>query len=261
MTSDLEESVARAMETEVRLLPLLPELLVDLWELGTSADQIVSVLRPVGLEPESTVLDLGCGKGAVAVALAERLDLRVEGIDAFPPFLESARTIATERGVSSKCLFRQGDIRKLLGQSEEHQKHYDVVLLLSVGPVSGDHEKTITHLRRLVRPGGYFVIEDGFLADSVVHLPGCEGYACRSETLRRLTSCGDVLVQEIVCSAEETRAMNETNTSLIRRRARLLRAKHPDLADLIDNYVATQERETQILGTDLICAVWILRRV
>ena len=257
MTSDLDESVARAMETDVQLLPLLPELLTDLWELGASAEQIVSALKSVGVEPESTVLDLACGKGAVAVALAERLGLRVEGIDAFPPFLQAARRLAAERGVSSRCGFRHGDLRKVLAQEAE----YDVVLLLSVGPVSGDHEQTVADLRTLVRTGGYIVIDDGFLADGVAHLPGAEGYAGRSETLRRLTACGDVLAREVVCSREESRSVNERNTDLIRRRAHLVRASHPDLGQLIDEYVARQERETQALGTDLICAIWVLRRV
>ncbi|MEE8585961.1 MAG: class I SAM-dependent methyltransferase [Acidobacteriota bacterium] len=183
--------------------------------LGTSADQIVSALHSAGVEPGSTVLDLGCGKGAVAVALAERLALRVEGIDAFPPFLDAARALAQERGISSRCVFREGDIRGLLRKTG----HYDAVLLLSVGPVSGDHQKTVADLRRLARPGGYIVIEDGFLANGVAHLPGCEGYVGRSETLRRLTAFGDLLVQEVVCSTEETRSLNERNTALIRQRA------------------------------------------
>jgi SAM-dependent methyltransferase len=257
MTPDIHESVARAMETDVRLLPVLPDLLIDLWELGTSSEQIVSAFQSVGVEPESLVLDLGCGKGAVAVALAERLGLRVEGIDAFPPFIQSARTLARERGVGSRCRFRQGDIRKLLGQEGQ----YDAVLLLSVGPVSGDHEQTIADLRTLVRKGGYIVIEDGFLADGIAQLPGADGYAGRSETLRRLTACGDQLVRQVVCSAEETRSLNERNTDLIRRRAHLVKASHRDLTELIDEYVARQERETQLLGTDLICAIWVLRRV
>ena len=49
MTLDLDESVAQAMETDVRLLPLLPELLTDLWEFGPSAEQVVAALESVGV--------------------------------------------------------------------------------------------------------------------------------------------------------------------------------------------------------------------
>jgi len=256
MTLDVNESVAQAMETDVRLLPLLPELLSDLWELGPSAKQVVAALESVGVEPDSTVLDLACGKGAVAVALAEQLGVRVEGIDAFQPFLQAARALATERGVSHRCRFEQGDIRNLLGQEEQ----YDVALLLSVGPVLGDYEQTIAGLRRLVRAGGYIVIEDGFLADGVAHLPLAEGYAGHSETLRRLTACGDVVAQEVICPTEQARSVNQRNTDLIRQRASVVRASHPAFEQLIDEYVARQERETQILGTDVLCAIWVLRR-
>lgn len=255
-TPDVGESIARAMETDVRLLPVLPSLLVDLSELGPSPEQIVSAFQAVGMEPGSRVLDLGCGKGTVAVALAERLGLRVEGIDAFPPFLQSAHALAKERGVASRCRFRKGDIRKLLGK----EASYDAVLLLSVGPVSGDYEQTIAGIRTLVRRGGHIVIEDGFLADGIEQLPGAEGYASRSETLRRLTACGDQLVEQVQSSAEESRYLNERNTDLIRRRAHLVKASRPDLTELIDDYVARQERETRLLGTDVICAIWVLRR-
>ena len=256
MTLDLDESIAQAMETDVRLLPLLPELLADLWELGPSAEQVVAALESVGVGPDSTVLDLACGKGAVAVALAEQLGVRVDGIDAFQPFLQAARALATERSVSQRCRFEQGDIRKLL----EKEGQYDVALLLSVGPVLGDYEQTIAGLRRLVRPGGYIVIEDGFLADGVTHLPLAEGYSGHSETLRQLTACRDVVVQEVICPTEQARSVNQRNTDLIRQRASLVRASHSDFEQLIDEYVARQVRETQILGTDVLCAIWVLRR-
>jgi len=256
MTLDLDGSIAQAMEADVRLLPVLPELLADLWELGPSAEQVVSALDAVGVEPESTVLDLACGKGAVAVALAQRLGVRVEGIDALPPFLQAARSLAMERGVGDRCRFGQGDIRTLLGQ----ERQYHVALLLSVGPVSGDYVQTVAGLRRLVRAGGYIVIEDGFLAAGVAHLPRAEGYAGHLETLRQLTACGDVVAREVVCSAEQTRSVNRRNTELIRQRASLVKANHPALGQLIDEYVTRQERETQILGTEVMCAIWVLRR-
>ncbi len=256
MTLNLDESVAQAMEADVRLLPLLPELLTDLWELGSSAEQVVAALESVGVAPGSTVLDLACGKGAVAVALAEQLGARVEGIDAFQPFLQAARTLAAERGVAHACRFEQGDIRNLLGQEAQ----YDAALLLSVGPVLGNYEQTMAGLRRLVRAGGYIVIEDGFVADGVRHLPGAEAYAGHSETLRQLTVCRDVVVQEVICPTEQARAVNRRNTDLIRQRAPRVRADHPGFEQLIDEYVARQERETQILGSQVQCAIWVLRR-
>ena len=256
MTQDLDESVAHAMEADVRLLPLLPELLADLWELGPSAEQVVAALASVGVEPDSAILDLACGKGAVSVALAERLGARVQGIDAFQPFLQAARALAAERGVSDRCRFEQGDIRNLLGQEGQ----YDVALLLSVGPVLGNYAQTIAGLRSLVRAGGYIVIEDGFVADGVAHPPLAEGYAGHSETLGQLTACRDVVVQEVICPTEQARSVNRRNTDLIRQRARLVRASHPAFEQLIDEYVARQERETQMLGTDVLCAIWVLRR-
>jgi 2-polyprenyl-3-methyl-5-hydroxy-6-metoxy-1,4-benzoquinol methylase len=253
---DLAERVARTMEIDPRLLPLLADLLADLPELGSSADAVVSALRAVGVVEGGSALDLGCGKGAVSVALAERLGLFVEGVDAFPPFLEAARALAAERGVASRCVFREGDIRDLLGR----EAHHDAVLLLSVGPVVADHEKTMAGLRTLARPGGHLVIEDGFLADGAVRASGYEAHAGRDETLRRLTAFGDEVVHEVVWTAEETRSQNERNTELIRARARGLRERHPDLARPIDEYVARQERETRVLGSDVVCALWVLRR-
>jgi hypothetical protein len=152
-------------------------------------------------------------------------------------------------------VFRAGDLRALLGTTARN----DAVLLLGVGPVSGDHERTVAGMRTLVRPGGYLVIEDAYLADGVVSLPGYEGCAGRAETLRRLTTRGDELVLERVSPAETTRATNERNTALIRRRARRLKEHRPDLARGIDDYVARQERETELLGNEAVCAIWVLR--
>lgn len=256
MALNLDESVAQAMEVDVRLLPLLPELLADLWELGPSAEQVVAALESVGVEPESSILDLACGKGAVAVALAEHLGARVKGVDAFLPFLQAAQALAADHGVAHRCRFEQGDIRDQFRQDAQH----DIALLLSIGPVSGDYAQTLAGLRRLVRPGGHIVIEDGFVPDGAAQGPLTEGYASRSETLRQLTACGDRLISEIIQAPEPFREVNERNTERIRQRAGLVKASHPGLEPLIDDYVTRQELETQRLGAEVLCALWVLRR-
>ncbi|WNG54045.1 methyltransferase domain-containing protein [Archangium gephyra] len=94
----LEEQVATALETTPELLPFMPELLADLDELGTEVRDIIELLRPLGLPAGARVLDLGCGKGTVALALARELGLRVLGMDGFVPFVEQARRRAEEGG-------------------------------------------------------------------------------------------------------------------------------------------------------------------
>ena len=252
----LLERVARAMEVDVRLLPLLPELLADLEGLGSRPHEIAELLKAAGAPAGASVLDLGCGKGAVSVALAERLGARVVGVDAFPPFLEAARRLAAERGVAPLCTFREGDILEVLRGEASH----DVVLLVSVGPLLGDHRRTLEGLRRQVQAGGLVLIADGFLADGVDALPGYEGCASRAGTLRQLAAFGDVLVREIVTPPAETRAENDRYTALIRGRAERLCRLHPDLAGLIDAYVARQEHEVAQIEHGFVCTTWVLRR-
>jgi hypothetical protein len=57
MNSDLDALIAHSLDADPRLLPLLPELLADLTELGTFAEQIVTVLRDAGLERDAAAAD------------------------------------------------------------------------------------------------------------------------------------------------------------------------------------------------------------
>ena len=72
---------------------------------------LVRMERPAPIRSSRVTLRVEGLHNAEPVALAEQLGVRVEGIDAFHPFLQAARALATERGVSHRCRFEQGDIR------------------------------------------------------------------------------------------------------------------------------------------------------
>jgi hypothetical protein len=158
--------------------------------------------------------------------------------------------------VAGRCDFREGDILEVL----EGRASHDAVLLVSVGPLLGDHRRTMEALRRQVRPGGLVLVADGFLAEGVDALPGYEGCASRADTLAELAAFGDALVRETVTPVAETRAANDRYTALIRNRAEKLRLLHPDLAPLLDAYVARQEHEVDQIERGFVCATWLLRR-
>lgn len=256
MRKKLEEQVAASLDGVPALLPYLPELLADLWEIGGSREIVAELLRPLNLPPRSTwLLDLGCGKGAIAIHLAKEFSFRVSGVDGFAPFIEEAKKHAAENGVADLCHFQYGDLRDFL-----NPKHlFDVVVYAGVGAFDNLGE-SVTNLRKCVRRGCYIIIDDVFLAEDAANIPGYAGYANHDETIRRLTAHGDTLIKEVIIPSEELREENLKNTKLIRRRAQRLAQKYPADAGLILSYVQKQESETDLLGSAIPCAVWLLQR-
>jgi len=257
MHSDSEREIAAAFGIESHLLPVLPELLTDIWALGSWPEKIVELLRSAtGLRQGASVVDLGCGKGAVAIPIARDLSLRVNGIDLFPPFLAEARARAESAGVSGLCHFEVGDWRQALRKGEQ----YDVAILAAVGAI-GDYGQTIRETGRIVCPGGVLVIDDGFLdSDAKPTPPGYEYYRSHGETIRLLTSHGDRLMAEHLVPAEEMKECNRINNESIRRRAAGLADRHPELTEALERYVHSELEECAFLESRTTAAIWLLER-
>lgn len=257
MDQHLEADIIASLEASPELLPWLPELLADLSALGSVPELIVEMVRPLDLPAVTTVADLGCGKGAVALALAEAFGFRVIGVDGFPPFITEARLQAVRRGLDQLCEFRCADLRHELSPAVP----YDLLILAGVGPLFGDFAATVRQLRQAVRPGGFLIIDDCFAAGAQTSgQPQFAHYLPHSEMIRALESCGDRMIHEVIFSAAEMQAMNQVNNSLIRRRAERLTREHPEAEPLLMSYVARQEAECEFLETELQCAVWLLQR-
>jgi ubiquinone/menaquinone biosynthesis C-methylase UbiE len=65
-----------------------------------------------------SVIDIGCGPGHYAVALAARGAARVLGIDFAPGMVEIARQRAERAGVSERCTFALGDFLAATGDDK-----------------------------------------------------------------------------------------------------------------------------------------------
>ena len=137
--SKVEEKLAKSLTAETtELIPYLPYLLQDLWELGSSPRDMLELIRKhIHVSAETKILDLACGKGAVSVNLAKELGCMVRGIDLIPEFIDFARKKAIEYGVEALCEFIVGDIRG--GQCER----IDLAVLGAVSAVLGTPEETI----------------------------------------------------------------------------------------------------------------------
>jgi len=250
--------LAAAFEVPLELLPFVPELLLDLWDLGGWFDVIVDLLRPLGLAPETTtVLDLGSGKGAVSIHIAQALGFRTVGVDFFAPFVEDARSRARQHDVGHLCTFELGDIRETVRE----RRGFDIAVHASLGGVLGGLDECVGRIRQTVRAGGYIVLDDGYLVESGGNdLDRYGHYVPHEAAIRQLTAHGDEMIREVLVSAADVCTVNQRYIDVIARRADGIAARQPELAVALTGYVERQRMESAMLESSFAAAVWLLRR-
>jgi SAM-dependent methyltransferase len=140
-----------------------PAYLRNAFTKGT--DQEIEFLwDALALAPGQRVLDVGCGPGRHAVALARR-GVEVLGVDLSEEFLALAREAAARESLPAR--FECADVRHLCADGE-----FDAVICLcqgGFGLLGGRHEVDVFgRMVRTVRPGGALAVS-AFHAPFVVH--------------------------------------------------------------------------------------------
>lgn len=253
-----DAELAAFFQVHPSILHLVPELLTDVWALGSDPEQIVRLLQPAGLTLGARVLDLGCGKGAVSLAVAEAFAATVDGTDAFAPFVADAVRRAEAVGLTSDCCFWCEDVPTTAAAA----RGYDAVLYVSLGHALGSAREAIATLRRTVRTGGLIVFDGGYLAafDGGIAFPRYGHLRNRRDTLCDLVAFGDRLVEEQLIPADERSLLNRTIVDAIEVRADALARRYPGHAAALADYVAKERAECEILDNRVHCATWIIER-
>lgn len=248
----VEEKLAKSLTAEsIELIPHLPYLLQDLWELGSSPkDMLEMITKHIHVSEETRVLDLACGKGAVSVNLAKKLGCMVKGIDILPEFIDYAINIAQEFGVEDLCDFVVGDIN----ESVKVEKEYDVVILGAIGDVLGDPEETLTLLKNTVKKDGYILLDDVY-----AHEETDGKYQTREQWIHVLKNTGVELIGEKIIPEEELASINNEQQGLIIRRANELKAALPEKTHLFDGYIQSQQEECEELESDVSGVTMLLQ--
>lgn len=248
----VEEKLAKSLTAEsVELIPYLPYLLQDLWELGASPKDIVEMItRHIPVSKETKVLDLACGKGAVSVNLAKELGCLVKGIDLIPEFIDFAVQKAQEFGVGELCDFAVGDITELV----KTEKDYDIVILGAAGDVLGNSEETIKLLKKTVKNGGYIIIDDAYGNDE-----SNPQYPTKEQWLEIFDKTGIKLIEDKVIDDDEIARLNDEQQKWIIKRANELKEKFPEKVCLFDSYIQIQQDECNELENEISGVTMLLK--
>jgi SAM-dependent methyltransferase len=261
MTKDTQEKLARSLTAETAdLLPFLPYLLQDIWELGSVPHHIIRLMQKhVPLSQATKVLDLACGKGAVSVKIAQTLGVHVDGFDLLAEFIAYARGKADEYGVSSLCRFAQADANTVV----QTARGYDCVIFGAAGNILGDLPQTLRQLRKTITPRGFVLIDAEYLSDHIrnedIKYRNYD-YLTHSEWLQALRESGLHLIEEIL-DAEDCGYDFDGDNAAILARATELSAQYPDKRLLFEGYVQSQRNECADIQNHLSGGTCILQSV
>jgi SAM-dependent methyltransferase len=124
------------------------------------------LLDQLELKGDEKVLDIGCGRGLLAIGAAKRLKTgKVTGIDVWNPqdlsgnSADAAKENAKAEGVGDRVRFETGDARKLVYPDN----HFDAVISANALHTLADdreREQALREALRVLKPAGRLVIFD-----------------------------------------------------------------------------------------------------
>ena len=255
----LEESIIYAMEgTDKRLIKYLPYILQDVWEMGSSSEEIIDTIKKYKQNySDLSILDLGSGKGAVSIKIALELGCKCFGIDGIKEFAEYANKKAKDYSVDNKCTFEADDIRvriKTLGK-------FDVIILGAIGPVLGDYYETLTQLFHLLNKDGLILIGDAYVeAGFHTDYPGVVQI---DEILEKTDKAGMKVIDKITNTENfERKAEYEYDIEFqnLEKRCLELIEKYPTDKELFLEYISVQKELYWKLSNEVIPVLFVIKQ-
>jgi predicted O-methyltransferase YrrM len=228
--------IAASLDVPTAALPLLPELFAHLDALGTSPKRVARWFQSAGVNESHHLIDMGCGKGASAIAVARACGCRITGVDAFAPFIQSAVAAATAAHVADRCNFITQDIHTC-----RPRQRFSAGMMLSLLPAL----EGIAFMRKLITPGGLLIIDDAVRTPR--EPPADDLPQSLKDLCEAITSQGDRVLRTHTMTPREVRALDANLYTRIARQARTIAARHPRSKPILREILRRQQEASTLL--------------
>ena len=253
----LEESVISVMElTDAGLIKYLSYIFQDWWELGSSPEEIIKIIRKFKTNySDLNILDLGSGKGAVSIKISSELKCNCIGIDAIEDFVIFSNQKAKEYNVDKICKFEKDDIRTRIKTLEK----YDIILLMAIGSVFGNYFETLTELSSHLNNDGLIIINDAYVEDNCNE--NYKNIYGEKEIIDQVSRAEMELIYKITINEiTDTREKYKREFKNIQKRCMELAEKYPENREMFVGYIKGQEKEYEILSDEIIPAIFVMKK-
>jgi cyclopropane fatty-acyl-phospholipid synthase-like methyltransferase len=141
------------------------------WEKGvkTRHEAVVKenevVASYLNLKPGMKILDLGCGIGGTAMFMAKRYGVNVVGVTLDPNQVEIGEKLIKKHGLQTRVVVKEMDFMNLSFENNYFDGVYGIESVCYAYPKT----QLFKHVIKTLKPGGKFVIADGYKAHSPIN--------------------------------------------------------------------------------------------
>ena len=163
--SGILKSILDGLESSGKdLNSLTPGDLAPIDEFHTRGkESTIEISKLAEIQPDHSILDVGCGLGGSARYIADQFGCSIMGIDLTKEYIDVAKKLTEYVGLTDKISFKQGSALELPFPSD----HFDIVWTEHTQMNISNKERFYGELSRVLKPNGRLVFHDIFAGEIV----------------------------------------------------------------------------------------------
>lgn len=141
------------------------EIMQEIWGDGMAgpgdADYILKLVKPFGLNPAHTVIEVGAGLGGATRAISEHFDIWITGLEADREVADAGMELSTMAGLAKRAPIHYFDV----DHYEFREASIDCVFSKEALYLVEDKKRLLAEIINMIKPRGQLLFTDYVLAE------------------------------------------------------------------------------------------------